>query len=257
MFPFRTETLLSVGIMAVLLTFLFGPLEFVMFSPVMLAPRFLGGLLVVMLFVQAYFWHFLFQVLRTAAYNEPDLPLSADWDVENMVFDLRTAMGCAAVSFLPLAGFAVMRYWHVLSDHPFLAAAGVVLGILCLPLALLKAMTLLPMLIPLMQELVPHAGGTAAVLMLACCVYWPMALLASVLHETLRASLPWHVIPAMVRVPWAYAQTLLMIVLPVLGAFLTWFVLLSGLTAIMHRLGAMYHTKRHTLGWFPDAPRMV
>ncbi|MGD9857302.1 MAG: hypothetical protein AB7U20_20360 [Planctomycetaceae bacterium] len=270
-FPFRTETLLTIGVMTVLYTFLM-LIRYAYASPVMMSPRFVVGVIFIMLLIQGYFWHFLFQVLRTAAYNEPDLPMTADWDPEGIIYDLLIAVQCTVVSFLPLIGYVVFQLAPDLLAHPFVALLIAFLGMVNLPFLLLMAVTHLPDLVRAMVEISPTLPWLVIALIVLSGLYLPMALLAAVLHQTVRAALPWHVIPAMLRVRWAYVETLILVVgvgglgvflqvlagyVPILGEFIKWFIVFAGHTAVMHRLGAMYYVHRRALDWFPEGPRVI
>jgi len=271
-FPFRTEALLAICILTFLYTCIMVPIRFAAFTPIMMSPRFVVGLIFIMLLVQGYFWHFLFQIMRTAAYNEPDLPMTADWDPESIIYDLMIAVGCTLVSFVPLIVYAVIQLSPFLLEHPFLSGLIAFLGVLNLPFLMLGAVSSLPTLIPLMLEISPALPWIVSLWVAVAFFYLPMALLACVLHQTVKAALPWYVIPALVRVRWAYLETLVLVIgvagigaffqllaafVPIIGAFLTWFIVLAGHAAVMHRLGAMYYDHRHALGWFPDSPRVV
>ncbi len=272
-FPFRTEALLAICIMTVFYTCIMVPLRFSFAHPMIwVSPRFVVFMIFMLVLIQGYFWHFLFQVMRTAAYNEPDLPMTADWDPENIIYDLFIAVGCTLASFVPLIGYAAFELSPFLWEHPFISTMIVFLGVLNLPMALLMAVSSLPTLIPQMLQVSSAVPWLVTLLVVLAFFYLPMALLASVLHQTIRAAMPWYVIPAMLRVRWAYLETLILVIgvagigaffqvlaayVPILGAFLTWFIVLVGHTAIMHRLGAMYYDDRRVLGWFPDSPRVI
>lgn len=270
-FPFRTETLLTIGVMTVLYTCIM-VIRYAYVSPVMMSPRFVVGVIFIMLLIQGYFWHFLFQVLRTAAYNEPDLPMTADWDPEGILHDLLIAVQCTVISFLPLIGYVLFQLTPFLLEYPFVALLIGFVGMLNLPFLLLMEVTHLPDLIREMVAISPAVPWLVIVLAAASGVYLPMALLTGVLHQSVRAAMPWHVVPAIARIPWAYLETLLLIVgvgglgvvlqalaghLPIAGEFLTWFIVFTGHTAVMHRLGTMYYVHRRTLDWFPEGPRVV
>ncbi|MBX3437768.1 MAG: hypothetical protein KF861_09775 [Planctomycetaceae bacterium] len=272
LFPFRVETLLTIGVMTVLYTFLMVPIQAGTRSPLILSPRFVMGMIFIMLLVQGYFWHFLFQVLRTAAYNEPDLPMTADWDPEGILYDLLIAVQCTLVSFVPLIVYVAIQLSTELLANPFVTLMVAIIGVLNLPFLLLTAVTHLPELIGTMVVVSPALPWLVITLFILAVAYLPMALLAGVLHQTVRAAMPWHVIPAIWRVHWAYLATLLLVIgvagagaflqvlaryVPIAGAFLTWFIVFAGHTAVMHRLGAMYYANRSELDWFPDSPRVM
>lgn len=271
-FPFRTEALLAICILTLIYTFVMVPIRFAAFTPIMISPRLIVGIIFVMLLVQGYFWHFLFQIMRTAAYNEPDLPMTADWDPESIIYDLLIAVGCTLISFVPLIAYVAVQLSPFLRDHPFISGLIAFLGVLNLPFVMLVAVSSLPTVIPWMLAISPAVPWLVTFLVILALVYLPMALLASVLHQTVKAALPWYVIPALLRVRWAYLETMVLVIgvagvgaffqflagfVPIVGAFLTWFIVLTGHAAIMHRLGAMYYDHRHELGWFPDSPRLA
>jgi hypothetical protein len=271
-FPFRTETLLTIGVMTVLYTCIM-VIRYAYASPMLWAsPRFVVGVIFIMLLIQGYFWHFLFQVLRTAAYNEPDLPMTADWDPEGILYDLLIAVQCTVVSFVPLIAYVVFQLAADLLAHPFIALLIAFLAMVNLPFLLLMAVTHLPDLVRAMVEISPALPWLVIALIVLSGLYLPMALLAAVLHQTVRAALPWHVIPAILRVRWAYVETLILVVgvgglgvvlqvlaeyVPILGEFLKWFIVFAGHTAVMHRLGAMYYVHRRALDWFPFSLRVI
>ncbi|MEZ6144277.1 MAG: hypothetical protein R3B91_02355 [Planctomycetaceae bacterium] len=277
MFPFRTEAMLTICVMTFLYTCIMVPMQFLHLPMMMMSPRMIVGVLFVMMLIQGYFWHFLFEVLRMAAYNEQDLPMSAAWEPENIFYDLVIAAGATLVSFFPLIAGVFLFCFQFIADHPFIATLLIGIGLLYLPMAMIQAVSTAYIWVPAMVEsatssplsLVIHL--ILAALIALPCLYLPMALMASVLHQSVRAAFPWYVIPAMVRMPWAYLETLVLVIgvagltvflqflanyIPVLGVFLVWFLVFTGNTAIMHRLGAMYYENRHALGWFPDGPRV-
>jgi hypothetical protein len=98
-------------------------------------------------------------------------------------------------------------------------------------------------------------------------VYYPMALLALAMFDSIVSANPLVVIPAMIRVPLEYlvvlvltgiifvvriAQSFLvdLIPVPVLPKLITAAIVLYFLTVQGRILGLMYYAKRHKLGWF-------
>jgi hypothetical protein len=98
-------------------------------------------------------------------------------------------------------------------------------------------------------------------------VYYPMALLALAMFDSIVSANPLVVIPAIIRVPLQYlvvlvvtgiilvvriAQSFLidLIPVPVLPKLITACVVLYFLTVQGRMLGLMYYAKRHKLGWF-------
>ncbi len=270
-FPFRTEAMLTICVMTFLYTCIMVPLQSVPMVTFFLSPRMVVGVLFVLMLIQGYFWHFLFEVLRMAAYNQQDLPMTADWEPENIFYDLLIAVGATLVSFSPLIAGAFIFLLPAISEHPFIATIVIGASVLYLPMAMIQTITTVQIWLPALIEISPLAPVILFALVAVPCFYLPLALMASVLHQSVRAAFPWYVVPAMVRMPWSYLETLVVIVgigmvtvvlqyfatfVPILGVFLVWFLVFTGHTAIMHRLGSMYHENRRAIGWFPDGPRV-
>ena len=112
-------------------------------------------------------------------------------------------------------------------------------------------------------------GGAALVLTLLGVVYYPMAMLAVALFDTVTATTPLAVVPAICRVPFQYAFVLLLLLVlwvlrhgadRVLALFpLGWqalgflpLALLSFYTLIVscRLLGILYRANARRLGWF-------
>ena len=106
------------------------------------------------------------------------------------------------------------------------------------------------------------------VLLLLGALYFPMALLASTLHDSLSGASPFVVIPAIVRVALPYAAacgamgiavyssamlTASASAVPVLGGVLVQIVSLYFLMVVMYILGIIYRLYEDRLGWFFDA----
>jgi hypothetical protein len=231
LFPAQRECLLTITVMTVIYSVIVGPLRFIGYAPIWLSPKGILGVLMISVIVLGYFWHLLFQILRAASQNEPDMPISNDWDLEAITYDLFLAVGCHLMSFLPLVIYGTL-----------VAATDLVFS----PVILM-------------------------VLLAGSMLYLPMALLAGAMHQSALAAGPWLVVPAMMRTPLAYLETCLLVLgvlgvsallhtaagyVPYLGGLVSWFVTFYGNAAIMHRLGAMYYLHRRTLDWFPDQPRI-
>ena len=271
-FPFRTEAMLTISVMTVLYTCIMVPMQNVPMMAVFISPRMVVGVLFILMLIQGYFWHFLFEVLRMAAYNDEDLPMTAEWEPENIFYDLVIAVGATLVSFSPLLMGAFFFFLPVIAAHPFIATIMIGIGVLYLPMAMIRVISSVHEWLPALVEYSPLAAPILFALVALPCFYLPMALMASVLHQSVKAAFPWYVVPAMVRMPWAYLETLVLVAgisvitvflqflatyVPILGVFLVWFLVFTGHTAIMHRLGSMYHENRRTLDWFPDSPRII
>ena len=270
-FPFRTEAMLTICVMTFLYTCIMVPMQNVPMMAIFISPRMVVGVLFIMMLIQGYFWHFLFEVLRMAAYNEDDLPMTADWEPENIFYDLVIAVGATLVSFSPLIAGGFIFLFPQIAEHPFIATIMIGIGVLYLPMAMIRVISSVHEWLPELFDLSPFAPPILLALVALPCLYLPMALLASVLHQSFKAAFPWYVIPAMIRMPWAYLETLVLVAcvsaltaflqflatfIPILGVFLVWFLVFTGHTAIMHRLGSMYYVNRRKLDWFPDAPRV-
>jgi len=103
--------------------------------------------------------------------------------------------------------------------------------------------------------------------LIAGAVYYPMALLALAMFDSIVSANPLVVIPAMIRVPLEYLVVLFvmaiilvvriaqgflaaLIPIPALPDLITAAILLYLLTLQGRMLGLMYYAKRHKLGWF-------
>jgi hypothetical protein len=103
--------------------------------------------------------------------------------------------------------------------------------------------------------------------LIAGAVYYPMALLALAMFDSIVSANPLVVIPAMIRVPLEYLVVLFvmaiilvvriaqgflaeLIPVPALPDLITAAILLYLLTLQGRMLGLMYYAKRHKLGWF-------
>ncbi|MCA9075094.1 MAG: hypothetical protein KDA93_08680 [Planctomycetaceae bacterium] len=271
-FPFRTEAMLTISVMTVLYTCIMVPMQNVPMMAIFISPRMVVGVLFILMLIQGYFWHFLFEVLRMAAYNDEDLPMVAEWEPENIFYDLVIAVGATLVSFSPLILGAFVILLPAIAAHPFIATIMIGIGVLYLPMAMIRVISSVHEWLPFLIDYSPFAAPGLLALVILPCFYLPMALMASVLHQSVKAAFPWYVVPAMIRMPWAYFETIVLIAgismvtvflqflatyVPILGVFLVWFLVFTGHTAIMHRLGSMYHENRRALDWFPEGPRVI
>lgn len=237
-FPFRVESALTIGFLATAYGSFTSLTGFMMFG-------FAGILISVATFLLlGYFSFFLLQIFRLATVDEDDMPLSMEFDMGQIVFDLWTWAGAIWWSGFPLAA-----YWLAMTQ---LIDRGD---------------------IETFEWWVP---STIAPGLLAGLVLLPMALLSATLHTTVLAANPWTVIRAIFRVPFQYLATLSVfgflcitagmvgftlppvpVGFPIVSQILTWILLFYALTASAYGFGNFYYRNRQKIGWFSELPRQI
>jgi len=193
--------------------------------------------------ILGYFAFFLLQIFRLASVDEDDLPLTAEFDMSQILQDLWTWLGTIWWCGVPFAAYWVMS--------PKLARWG----------------------------LLDRAEITlwAALPILAFCLFlFPMALMSAALHVTVLAANPWTVVRSLLKVPLEYLVTysvfgtlcLTLVVIgyvlqpvpesiPVVSHVATWVLLFYALTASAYGFGNFYYRNRLKIGWFNELPRQI
>jgi hypothetical protein len=158
------------------------------------------------------------------------------------------------------AGYRVLPHWPEVRDwwddlvRPLLVVIGI--GVLCMGPALV-------------WEYWQGPGTVANLLLLLGAAYYPMALLAAVLFDSIGAASPLVVIPSILRIPRDYLlgcigvlalylveplSVVLNEAIPLLGGFVGSVITLYLVVVEMHIIGLLYHTNRYRLGWFERPP---
>lgn len=236
-FPFRTESMLTIGILATAYGTFTSFTGFMMFG-------IMGILIVVATYLLfGYFSFFLLQIFRMATVDEDDMPVSLEFDMGQIIFDLWTWAGAIWWSGAPLAihWFVESRFIHTGEFESF-----------------------------------EWAPSTIAPGVLAGLVLLPMALISATLHTTVLAANPWTVIRAIFRVPLQYHATLSVFGFlcitaamvgftlppipagfPIVSQIATWTLLFYALTASAYGFGNFYYRNRQKIGWFSELPRQI
>ena len=235
MFPIRVESLLTIGVLAVAygaFTSVAGFLPYGILGMQAMAVMFLGTLLIL-----GYFCFFLLQIFRLASVDEDDLPLSMEFDMEQIRQDLWIWMGTLWWCGMPYAA-----YWW---GSRWLGGAG----------------------------RTPVVMGSV----LGCCLFlFPMALMSTALHLTVLAANPWTVLQSIWRVPLGYVATYVVYgslslavvaiarvlppwppVIPVVTHIGIWSLQFYALTAAAYGFGNFYYRNRRKIGWFEELPKQI
>jgi hypothetical protein len=236
-FPFRVESALTIGFLATAYGAFTSLTGFMMFG--------LAGILISLatFLLLGYFTFFLLQIFRLATVDEDDMPLSMEFDMGQIVFDLWTWAGAIWWSGFPLAA-----YWLVMSR---LIHRGYF-------------------------ETFEWVPSTIAPGVMGGLVLLPMALISATLHTTVLAANPWTVIRSIFRVPLQYLATLSVfgflcitaamvgftlppfpVAFPVVSQIVTWTLLFYALTASAYGFGNFYYRNRQKIGWFGELPRQI
>ena len=240
-FPFRTESMLTIGFMAAAygaFTSLSGFMLYGAMSIRMVAVMALATTLIL-----GYFSFFLLHIFRLATVDEDDMPISMDFDVGQIMFDLWTWAGAIWWSGFPLA-----VYWFAMSQ---LIHRGYF-------------------------ETFEWVPSTIAPGLLVGLALFPMALMSAALHTTILAANPWTVIRSIFRAPLEYLATfsvfgflcitasMVGLVLPpfpaafpIVSQLLTWIFVFYALTASAYGFGNFYYRNRQKIGWFSELPRQI
>lgn len=240
-FPFRTESMMTIAFMAIAYGGFTSISGFVLFGAMNI--RMMAIMLLATILILGYFSFFLLQIFRLATVDEDDMPITMEFEVGQILFDLWTWMGSIWWSGAPLA-----VYWLVMSR---LTRWGYFETFEWIPL------TIAPGLI-------------------FCLALFPMALMSSALHTTVLAANPWTVIRSIFRVPLEYIATLSVFgclcitaavigvvlppyptAIPILTQIIAWIILFYALTASAYGLGNFYYRNRHKIGWFGELPRQI
>lgn len=233
LFPLRTESLITIGILAFAYSLFTSVLQFVPGG--MLAGGFRMMALQVMgtILILGYFTHFLFQIFRIASVDEDDLPLAMDFDQDAILTDLWNWLTAAWWSFLFYGVFVfIAGDLGSLGDH--LILRGTILG--------------------------------------CCLALLPMALMSAALHLQWLASNPWTALTAICRTATEYFLTLLMFgtlclvplaigyllpPIPVVRHLIVWLLMFYAVTASAYGFGNFYYRNRKKIGWFGELPPLV
>jgi len=240
-FPFRTESMLTIGIMAIAYGTFTSLSGFMLFGAMSI--RMVAVMTIATILILGYFSFFLLQIFRLATVDEDDMPISMDFDTGQIVFDLWTWAGAIWWSGFPLAAYWFLMsqlihrgYFDTLEWVPSTIAPGLIVGLVLLP----------------------------------------MALISATLHTTVLAANPWTVIRAIFRVPLQYLATLSVFgflcltaamvgftlppipaAFPFVSQIATWCLLFYALTASAYGFGNFYYRNRQKIGWFGELPRQI
>jgi hypothetical protein len=217
-FPFRTESLITIGVLSVI----YGTLDssVARFAFLLMATQ--SGRIVSALVI-GYFIYFLLDVLRTAAHGQEDLPIVAEWSREDVLVDLFLALGVFAICFLPWGAYRITLFWNDVS--PSRMIEGLLLGpaMLYLPMALLSA-TIHHSFLAVNPVTVLRAIGLTivdyaivlALIAVGCLLNWGVS---SLISEGMLAGI------------------------------VAWWGTFTGMTMAMHALGSLYLRNSARLGW--------
>ena len=240
-FPFRTESMMAIGFMAVAYGAFTSVSGFMLYGA--MSFRMMVIMLLATMMILGYFSFFLLQIFRLATVDEDDMPIAMEFDMGQIMSDLWTWAGSIWWSGFPLA-----VYWFIMSR---LIRWGYIDTFEWVPLTIAPGLIL-------------------------CLVMFPMALMSSALHTTVLAANPWTVIRTIFRVPLEYIATLsvfgcLCITTAIIGAVLppvptavpivsqifAWTLMFYALTASAYGLGNFYYRNRLKIGWFGELPRQI
>ncbi len=234
-FPFRTESLLTIGVMAVaygVFTAVAGFLPYGVLGIKAMAILLLGTLLIL-----GYFGFFLLQIFRIASIDEDDLPLTLEFDMDLIRQDLWVWLGTLWWCGVPFAGYWwFSNQWGGWERSPVPVIATLGLGLFLFPMALMSAALHLSVL---------AANPWVVVLSIRRVVLEYLATLA--VFGTLCATL---IVIGRVLPPFPAA-------IPVLSHIVTWVMLFYALTASAYGFGNFYFRNRRKIGWFNELPRQI
>lgn len=219
-FPFRVESLITIGVLSVLYGGISLVGRFGLFLLIGQAGRIVAGLVI------GYFIFFLLEVLRTAAHGQDDLPVASDWSRENILTDLFLAMGVIALCYLPWGAYRIVCFWEDRELNPILD--GLLLGVptFYFPMALLSA-TIHHSFLAINPVTVLRAIGLT----------WIDYMIVLVLFAV-GYSLSWVV-------NFIMAGSLL-------AGIAGWWGTFTGLTMAMHALGSLYRRNSTRLAWIAE-----
>ncbi len=238
-FPLRTESMLAIGFMAIAYGIFTAVAGFMPFG--MMGIRALAFLLLGTILILGYYAYFLLQIFRLASIDEDDMPITMDFDLDQILVDLWTWVGTVWWCSLPMG-----LYWMTMSR---LVEWGYVPDL-------------------------PWIAVTFIIVFAVCLFLFPMALISASLHTTIWAANPWTVVRSMLRAPLEYIATLsvfgtLCITVAIIGRVmppvpssvpfvshtLTWVLEFYALTASAYGFGNFYYRNRKRIGWFGELPR--
>lgn len=220
-FPFRVESLITIGVLSVLYGTLVSPVaRFTFLLLASSAGRILSALVI------GYFIYFLLDVLRTAAHGQDDLPVVADWSREEVLADLFLAAGVFAICYLPWGLYRGYLFWEDRSPNEIFDAALVILPSLYVPMALLSA-TIHHSFLAVNPVTVLRAIGLTLVDYLIV-----LTLIA------VGCGLNWGVTSLAGGLPFS--------------GIARWWGTFTGLTMAMHALGSLYRRNSTTLVWINE-----
>ncbi len=240
-FPFRPESMFTIGVMALaygVFTALSRFLPYGAFGLLALANLLLGTLMIL-----GYFAFFLLQIFRLASIDEDDMPLALDFDMDLIRQDLWLWLGTLWWCGIPFVAYwwsmGRLATWNIIEEPAMLSPASLAMLALCLSLL-------------------------------------PMAMMSTALHLSVLDANPWLVVRSILRVPLEYLVTSVVFgvlcgimvaigawlpafptTIPILSHIATWVLLFYALTASAYGFGNFYYRNRHKIGWFGELPRQI
>ena len=234
-YPFRGENIFTYIGWTIGFTFIMFMMSIPMFGLFVIAAA-----IVIFLIAAGFFFHFLSEVVRTAAAGEDTLPDTSSGD--EVFLDAFNWWACTILCMSPYWVFQLINYWGQIANLNFTPR---------------------------------FPGAIGQFLLILCLLYLPMALLATALFNTFLAANPVYVIGAILKCPLQYFTSCFIIVsvqfvYTILDLTLTQFLMaisilfipliniLSGnlllyvSIVVAHQLGTVYHRNRKRIGWFRD-----
>lgn len=234
-FPFRWESVLTILVMAVaygLFMSLAGFMKYGVLGFKAAVVMLLGTLLIL-----GYFLYFLLQIFRLGTVDEDDLPLTLDFDMEQIWQDLWLWLGAFWWCGIPYLVFTL-----TLGRDPDLRYR--------------------------LEYIGPVLG--------LCLFLFPMALMSTALHMSVLDGNPLLVGQAIWKTARDYFATTLVFgsllagavligwsippfpeTIPVVSQMVTWTILFYGLSATAYGYGNFYYRNRNRLSWFGELPRQI
>lgn len=235
LFPLRQESLITIGLTAIaygVFTSLAGFMKYGALGFIAAVNMLIGTLMIL-----GYFLFFLLQIFRLASVDEDDLPLTLEFDMDQIRQDLWVWGGTIWWCGLPYLAFAL-----TLGRNPELRYQPEVVG--------------------------PVIG--------LCLFQFPMALMSTALHLSVIDANPLLVATSIWKTAREYVTTTLIFglllggmvylgysiprfptTIPVLSHMGMWVLLFYALTAGAYGYGNFYFRNRSRLGWFGELPRQI
>ena len=234
-FPIRVESLITIAVMAIAygaFTSVAGFLPYAVVGFKGMAIMLMGTVVIL-----GYFAFFLLQIFRLASIDEDDLPLTMEFDMDQIRQDLWIWLGTLWWCGTPFAAYWWGTHW-------------------------LGGVGRTPVVM----------GGVLGL----CLFLFPMALMSTALHLSVLAANPWTTLQAIRRVPLEYLATFAVFgmmcatvvaiarvlpeyppVIPVLTHIGIWILQFYALTASAYGFGNFYYRNRRKIDWFGELPKQI